>query len=105
MNSSAEADGARFGHHPEEVVVALRPGRTLVWTTQLMHATEIQAGPGPRRVVEFRFRAADGPASKRSLVRSPADAVPHVFPGWQDWTDARKRLWGVGEPDAHAASL
>ena len=93
----------KFGQHPEEVTIPLHPTTTLIWTTALLHATEIQRGPGPRRVLEFRFRDAADPTNQGES-RGLADAVPLVFPRWeQEWGEARQRLWGLRQAGAAAA--
>ena len=93
----------RFGRQAGEVAVALEPTTTLVWTTALLHATEIQRGPGPRRVLEMRFRAAGDP-SNQGASRDPAGAIPLVFPRWEEeWSHARQRLWGVARGTEVAA--
>ena len=93
----------KFGQHPEEITIPLHPTTTLIWTTALLHATEIQRGPGPRRVLEFRFRDAADPTNQGES-RGLADAVPLVFPRWeQEWGAARQRLWGLRQAGAAAA--
>ena len=78
-----------FAAHPAEVEVVLDPGWTLVWTPSCWHATGIKAASGPRRAVGWNYYPGVGPGRD-------ADAVKHAFAAtWQDWSQQRKKLWGL----------
>jgi hypothetical protein len=97
-------DGSpNFGRLDNEVAMPLDRSKTLVWTTTALHSTEVQLGPGPRRVIEWRcIRESDRNRlllKKADDQRDPSRAIPLVFPGWQRWSTERKRLWGVESYD------
>ena len=78
--------------HPRQVAVDLLPSKTLMWTTAALHSTEPQHGPGPRRVIEWRY----APAGRAPTLRD-SRAAQLVFPEWQTWSLSRKRLWGLDQ--------
>ena len=77
-----------FARHPLEIEVVLDPGWTLVWTPSCWHATGVKTSAGPRRAMGWNYFPEDG--RKRDL-----EAVKHLHPGWRDWPEARRRLWGL----------
>lgn len=86
-----QGEGGLAAPHPQEVLVPLCPARTLVWSPATWHATERQpAGGGPRRAFGWNYARRGAGARRRD-----AGAVRHIFPDWQAWPAARKRLWGL----------
>lgn len=77
-----------FAKHPHEVEVILDPRWTLVWTPSCWHATGIKTAAGPRRAMAWNFFPPGG--RKRDI-----DTLKAVVDGWEDWTDERKKLWGL----------
>ncbi|MDA0709355.1 MAG: phytanoyl-CoA dioxygenase family protein [bacterium] len=79
-----------FAKHPHEVEVVLDPRWTLVWTPSCWHATGVKTGAGLRRAMAWNYFPAGG--RKRDVA-----ALKHVVAGWENWTEERKRLWGLVE--------
>ena len=77
-----------FAKHPCEVEIVLDPRWSLVWTPSCWHATGVKTAAGPRRAMAWNYFPPGG--RKRD-----ADALKHVIENWEDWSDARKRLWGL----------
>lgn len=77
-----------FAKHPREVEVILDPRWSLVWTPSCWHATGVKTAAGPRRAMAWNYFPPGG--RKRD-----ADALKHVIETWADWSDERKRLWGL----------
>ena len=76
-----------FASQPTEVVLALEPSTTLVWTPGCWHATEVQTGPGPRRTICWNYGV------RERSRRRDLDVLRRVFDGvWQGWSEERKRL-------------
>ena len=90
-----QGEGGLAAPHPAEVLVPLDGTQTLIWTPVTWHATERQpAGGGPRRAFGWNYGRRGAGGRKRD-----AAAARHIFPDWQDWPDARKRLWGLDEDE------
>ncbi|MBT3603593.1 MAG: hypothetical protein HOE48_02415 [Candidatus Latescibacteria bacterium] len=77
-----------FAKHPHEIEVVLDPRWTLVWTPSCWHATGVKTAAGPRRAMAWNYFPPGG--RKRDLA-----ALKHVVEGWEDWSEERKRLWGL----------
>ncbi len=77
-----------FAKHPLEVEVILDPRWSLVWTPSCWHATGVKTAAGPRRAMAWNYFPPSG--RKRDV-----DALKHVIENWEEWSDARKRLWGL----------
>ena len=77
-----------YARHPREVEVILDPRWTLVWTPSCWHATGLKTGAGPRRAMGWNYFPPGG--RKRDVA-----AVKHLHPGWPDWPEERRRLWGL----------
>jgi len=77
-----------FAKHPHEIEVVLDPRWTLVWTPSCWHATGVKTAAGPRRAMAWNYFPAGG--RKRDVA-----ALKHVVKGWEDWSEDRKRLWGL----------
>lgn len=77
-----------FAKHPREVEVILDPRWSLVWTPSCWHATGVKTAAGPRRAMAWNYFPPGG--RKRDVA-----ALKHVIENWEDWSDARKRLWGL----------
>ena len=77
-----------FASHPREVEVILDPRWTLVWTPSCWHATGVKTGAGPRRAMAWNYFPSGG--RKRDV-----EALKYAIEGWEDWSDTRKRLWGL----------
>lgn len=77
-----------FASHPREVEVILDPRWTLVWTPSCWHATGVKTAAGPRRAMAWNYFPSGG--RKRDV-----EALKYVIEGWGDWSDERKRLWGL----------
>lgn len=83
-----EAPDHCFARHPHEVEVVLDPRWTLVWTPSCWHATGVKRAAGPRRAMAWNYFPAGG-------RRRDVEALKHIVPDWEDWTDERRRLWGL----------
>lgn len=77
-----------FASHPREVEVILDPRWTLVWTPSCWHATGVKTAAGPRRAMAWNYFPSGG--RKRDV-----EVLKYVIEGWEDWSDDRKRLWGL----------
>ncbi len=77
-----------FASHPREVEVILDPRWTLVWTPSCWHATGVKTAAGPRRGMAWNYFPSGG--RKRDV-----EVLKYVIEGWEDWSDERKRLWGL----------
>jgi len=77
-----------FAKHPHEVEVVLDPRWTLVWTPSCWHATGVKTAAGPRRAMAWNYFPPGG--RKRDV-----DALKAVVEGWEDWSEERKKLWGL----------
>jgi hypothetical protein len=83
-----EAPDLCFARHPHEVEVVLDPRWTLVWTPSTWHATGVKTAAGPRRAMSWNYYPAGG--RTRDL-----EALKYLHPGWPDWSEDRRRLWGL----------
>ena len=77
-----------YARHPAEVEVVLDPRWTLVWTPSCWHATGLKTGAGPRRAMGWNYFP---PGGRKRDVK----AVMQLHPEWEDWPEARRRLWGL----------
>jgi ectoine hydroxylase-related dioxygenase (phytanoyl-CoA dioxygenase family) len=78
-----------FAAHPAEVEVMLDPRWTLVWTPSCWHATGEKTAAGPRRAMAWNYYPAGG--RTRDL-----ESLKQIFNReWEEWSDDRKRLWGL----------
>jgi hypothetical protein len=77
-----------FARHPGEIEIVLDPRWTLVWTPSCWHATGVKTAAGPRRAMAWNYYPAGG--RKRDVA-----ALKYIVPGWEDWSQERKRLWGL----------
>ena len=90
--------GKMFAQSPHEVEVPLDTTTTLIWNPTTWHATTANGATGRRRTVGWNYgrRGAGGRVRDR-------EAVKWVFAGvWENWSEARKRLWGL---DGNSAKL
>jgi hypothetical protein len=78
-----------FARHPHEVEVKLDPRWTLVWTPSCWHATGIKTAPGRRRAMAWNYFPKGG-------RHRDGEAVKYLYADtWRDWSEDRKRLWGL----------
>lgn len=85
------ARGKVYSTHPGEVDVALDRGSTLIWSPTTWHATGLQRTRTPRRAFGWNY----GERRRGTRLRDVA-ALKYVFAGeWEQWPQARKRLWGL----------
>ncbi len=77
-----------FARHPHEVEVVLDPRWTLVWTPSCWHATGVKTAAGPRRAMAWNYYPPGGRTRD-------VEALKHLIPDWEDWSEARRRLWGL----------
>ncbi len=77
-----------FAHHPQEVEVVLDPRWTLVWTPSTWHATGVKTAAGPRRAMAWNYYPAGG--RTRDM-----EALKHLHPEWEGWSEDRRQLWGL----------
>ncbi len=91
-----------FERHPEEQIVPLDPESHVVWSPSMWHATELQVTPNaPRRAIGWNF-GVEGKHQTRD-----AAAVKLIFGGeWQQWPEARQKLFGVfGDKECSDSSV
>ncbi len=77
-----------FARHPDEVEVVLDPRFTLVWTPSCWHATGVKTAAGPRRAMAWNYYPTGGRTRD-------VQALQQLLPAWEDWSESRKKLWGL----------
>jgi ectoine hydroxylase-related dioxygenase (phytanoyl-CoA dioxygenase family) len=83
-----------YARHPQEIEVKLDPRIMLMWTPNTWHATGKKTSTSLRRAMTWHYFA---PGNGNPFQ----NAVLHVLDGvWQEWSEERKRLWGLPGSDA-----
>jgi len=76
------------------------------WNPTTWHATEVQSVAMRRRAIGWNYGVFGGKPGGGGTRLRDAAAVKYVFAGeWEGWPEARKRLWGLLEPEPAAARL
>lgn len=89
VTSCADAPELLVATHPDEREIELDRRFSMVWTPCTWHATGLKLSSGRRRAMGWNYYPPQG--RKRDL-----DALKHVLgENWNDWTPARKKLWGL----------